>query len=91
MSNRLNIIIIVKLNFPQKNALTAILKVFLILTDEIYPVCFNSTSTAYATIDTIIIHHVYKPNFAVCVPFSSTGSWDLFAIKSAAVFGLVFF
>jgi len=24
-------------------------------------------------------------------PFSTTGSWDLFAIKSAAVFGLVFF
>ena len=29
--------------------------------------------------------------FPVCVPISSTGSWDLFAIKSAAVFGLVFF
>ena len=58
---------------------------------KIYPVSITSTPTAYATIDTIIIHHVYKPDFAVCVPFSSTGSWELFAIKSAAVFGQVFF
>ena len=51
---------------------------------KIYPVCITSTPMAYATIDTLIIHRVYKP-------FSSTGSWDLFAVKSAAVFGLVFF
>jgi len=56
-----------------------------------HPVCITSTATAYATIDTAIIHHVYKPDFAVCVPISMTGSWDLFATKSAAVFGLVFF
>ena len=49
-----------------------------------HPVCITSTHTAYATIDTTIIHHVY--NFPVCVPISSTGSWDLFAIKSVAVF-----
>ena len=36
---------------------------------KIYPVCITSTPTAYATIDIIIIHHVYKPDFAVCVPF----------------------
>ena len=58
---------------------------------KIYPVCINSTPTAYATIDTIIIQQVYKPDFAVCVLFSPTGSWDRFAIKSAAVFSLVFF
>ena len=56
-----------------------------------HPVCITSMHTAYATIDTTIIHHVYKPDFPVCVPISSTGSWDLFAIKSAAVFGIVFF
>jgi len=28
-----------------------------------YPVCITSTPTAYATIDTIITHHVYKPVF----------------------------
>jgi len=48
------------------------------------------TPTAYATNDTTIIHHIYKPDFALCVRFFTTGSWDLFAIKSAAVFGLVF-
>jgi len=56
-----------------------------------HPVCITFTPTAYATNDTTIIHHVYKPDFSICVPFSTTGSWDLFAIKSAAVFGLVFF
>ena len=34
-----------------------------------YPVCITFTPTAYTTIDTIIIHNVYKPDFAVCVPF----------------------
>ena len=57
---------------------------------KIYPVCITSTPTAYASNDTTIIRHVYKPDFAVCVPISTTGSWDLFAIKSAVVFGLVF-
>ena len=56
-----------------------------------YPVCSTSMPMAYAIIDTAIIHHVYKLDFAVCVLFSMTGSCDLFAIKSAAVFGLVFF
>ena len=28
-----------------------------------HPVCITSTTTAYATIDTTIIHHVYKPDF----------------------------
>ena len=55
-----------------------------------YPICITSTPTTYATIDTKINHIVYKADFAVCVPFSTTGSWDLFAIKSKAVFGLVF-
>ena len=49
------------------------------------------TTTAYATNDTIIIHHVYKPDFAVCFLLAPTGSSDPFAVKSAAVFGLVFF
>jgi len=35
-----------------------------------HPVCITSTPTAYATIDRTIIHYVYKPDFAVCVPFS---------------------
>jgi len=30
-----------------------------------YPVCITFIPTAYATIDTTIIHHVYKPDFAV--------------------------
>ena len=54
-------------------------------------IVFASTPTAYAFIDTTIIHHVYKPDFAICVPFSTTGSWVLFAVKLVAVFGLVFF
>ena len=70
---------------------SGVLNVLLILNDEKYPVCITSTPKAYATIDTKLIHHVYKTDFAVCVPISTTGSWDLFAIKSAAVFGLVFF
>ena len=56
-----------------------------------YSFCINLTPTTYATIDTTIICHVYKPDFVVCVRISATGSWDLFAIKSAAVFRLVFF
>jgi len=31
---------------------------------ERHPVCITSTPTAYATIDTTIIHHVYKPDFS---------------------------
>ena len=32
---------------------------------NIHPVCITSTHhTAYATIDTVIIHHVYKPDFS---------------------------
>ena len=47
---------------------------------------------AYVTIDIRIIHHVYKPDFVVFVSFfTPTGSWYLFTIKSAAVFGLFFF
>ena len=57
-----------------------------------YFFCITSTPTAYATIDTTIIHHVYKPDFSSLRSFyAPTGSWDLIAIKSAAVFGLVFF
>ena len=56
-----------------------------------YPVCITSTPMAYITIDTTRIHHVYKHDFAVCALFSTTGSWDVFAIKSAALFGLVLF
>ena len=37
--------------------------------------CITFTPTAYATKDTTLIHHVYKPDFAVCVLFSTTGSW----------------
>ena len=29
-----------------------------------HPVCITSTYTAYATIDTTIINHVYKPDFS---------------------------
>ena len=54
-------------------------------------VCITSTPTAYATIGTTIIHHVYKPDFAVCIPFFHDRNWDLLATKSGAVFGLVFF
>ena len=49
-----------------------------------YSLCITFTSTAYATKDTTIIHHIYKLDFAVWVPFSTT-------IKSAALFDLVFF
>ena len=41
-----------------------------------YFFCISFTPTAYATNDTTIIHHVYKPDFA---------------IKSVAMFCLVFF
>ena len=34
-----------------------------------YSFCITFTPTAYATNDTTIIHHIYKPDFAVCVPF----------------------
>ena len=57
-----------------------------------YSFCITLTPTAYATNDTTIIHHVYKPNFAVCVPFFHDRKLGpVFAIKLAAVFGLVFF
>ena len=56
-----------------------------------YSFCSTFSPTAYASNDSTIIHHVYKPEFAVCVPFFTTGSWDLFVIKSVAVFGLVSF
>ena len=36
---------------------------------ESYSFCITFTPTAYATNDTTIIRHVYKPDFAVCVPF----------------------
>ena len=29
-----------------------------------HPVCITFTHTAYATIDTTIIHHLYKPDFS---------------------------
>jgi len=61
------------------------------LTDEQISRVYYFHTYGYATNDTTIIHHVYKPDFAVCIPISTTGSWDLFAIKSASVFGLVFF
>ena len=34
-----------------------------------YSFCITFTPTVYATIDTTIIHQVYKPDFAACVPF----------------------
>ena len=34
-----------------------------------YSLCITFTPTAYATNDTTIIHHVYKPDFSICVPF----------------------
>ena len=34
-----------------------------------YSLCITFTPTAYAINDTTIIHHVYKPEFAVCVSF----------------------
>ena len=64
------------------------LNVFLILTDEKIFFYITFTPTAYVTNDPTIIHRVYKPDFAVWVPFFHDRK---FAIKSAAVFGLVFF
>jgi len=58
---------------------------------KIYPICITSTSTAYATVDTTTIHHIYNLILQSAFLFSTTGSWDLFVIKSVAVFGLVFF
>jgi len=53
---------------------------------------FCIISTVYATIDTTKIYHVYKPDFSsLLFLFALTGSWDLFAIKSAAMFSLIFF
>jgi len=46
-----------------------------------YSFSITFTPTAYATIDTTIIRHVYIPGFAVCVPFGPAGSCDLFAIN----------
>ena len=34
-----------------------------------YYLCITFTPTTYATIDTTVIHHVYKPDFAVYLPF----------------------
>ena len=36
---------------------------------KIYSFCITFMPTAYATIDTTIIHHVYETDFAVCIPF----------------------
>ena len=71
----------------KNNDLTVILNMFLIITDENIFLLYYFTPTTYATNDTTIIHPILQSAF----PFSTTGSWDLFAIKSAAVFGLVFF
>ena len=38
-----------------------------------YPVFITYMPTSYATIDTLI-HHVYKPDFAIYVPFSMAES-----------------
>ena len=35
---------------------------------KIYSFLITSTPTAYATNDTTLIHHVYKPDCAVCLP-----------------------
>ena len=56
-----------------------------------YSFCITFTSMAYATNDTTIIHHVYKPDFAVCVPFCPGRKLGLVCHQTAAVFGLVFF
>jgi len=58
-------IIIVKLNFSQENALTAILNVFLTY-EKIFLLYY---STAFVTNDTTIIHHDYKPDFSSLVSF----------------------
>ena len=52
-----------------------------------YSFCITFTATAYSTIDTTVIHHVYKPLLSAFL-FAPA---DPFAIKSAPVFGLVFF
>jgi len=49
------------------NVITAILNLF--LTDEKIFLLYYFSPTAYATNDNTIIHHVYKPDFAVCVRF----------------------
>ena len=75
-------IVIVKLHFPPKNnALTVSLNVFLILTDEkillLYYFYFHGLCNQWQQKFTIFIN----PSAFL---FSTTGSWDLFAIKSAA-------
>ena len=56
-----------------------------------YPFCITFTATAYATNDTTIIRHVYKPDCAVYVPLFHDRKLGPVAMKSAAVFGLVLF
>ena len=36
---------------------------------KIYSFCITFIRTAYVTNNTTKIHHVYKPDFAACVPF----------------------
>ena len=52
---------------------------------------FCITSTAYATNETTRMYHVYKPDFISLLSVVPHRCWDLFAIKSAGVHGLVFF
>jgi len=56
-----------------------------------YSFCITFTPTAYATNDTTIIRHVYKPILQSAFLFAPAWSWDLLAIKLTAVYGLVFF
>ena len=63
-------IIIVQFNFPsKKQRFNSYFKCVLILQMNRYFFCITFTPTAYATNDTTIIHHVYKPDFGVIVPF----------------------
>jgi len=82
LSNRLNIII-VKLNFrPKDNALTVILNVFLTLADEKIFLLYYFYSHGLCNHR----HNNNSPILQSAFLFSTTGSCDLFAIKSAAMF-----
>ena len=64
------------------------LNVFLIFTDEKIFLLYTSTTDATTTQQefTMFINLI----LAACFPFPPTGCWDLFAIKSVGVHGLVF-
>ena len=55
-----------------------------------HPVCITSMHTAYATIDTTINHHVYKPDFFSLRSYFLDRKLGPVCHKIGGVFGLVF-